>query len=260
MRQIIKNFIFWFLNIFYGKSTSGASILMYHSVANNKAFFTVTSNAFKQQLAYIKRKGYRVVFLSELVKMMRTGKLFSNTVCITFDDGYQDNYKNALPLLKSYNFPATIFVTTGLMGGVMRTSDNMEIPLITMDELKTMISSGLIECMPHTKNHIELDTLSVEQAAQEIEASKEYIESATHMPARIFAYPRGKYTTELKEYLRLHNWDAAVGVEEGLTHSGADVYALKRNSIDSKTSFIQFKGKLSNVINIYNYLKNRNNN
>jgi len=62
-------------------------------------------------------KNYNVLPLDELIDAIKSGrKLRDYTCAITFDDGWQDNYKNAFPVLKKYHLPATIFITTGFIG------------------------------------------------------------------------------------------------------------------------------------------------
>jgi len=66
---------------------------------------------------------YNVISLDEAVKRMCTRTLPSRAACITFDDGYQDNLRNALPILNKYDVPATVFVATEFMHGGMMWND-----------------------------------------------------------------------------------------------------------------------------------------
>ena len=95
---------------------SGAfHILMYHHVTDRDEVFLphVTARVFGGQMEYLKRE-YRVRGLDELVEMVKRGeKIPARSVAITFDDGYEDVYRNALPVLKRYDLPATVFVSTG---------------------------------------------------------------------------------------------------------------------------------------------------
>lgn len=58
---------------------------------------------------------FRVISLEHLLEEINRGGLPARTVCITFDDGYQDNFEYAFPILRHYNLPATIFLTTDLI-------------------------------------------------------------------------------------------------------------------------------------------------
>jgi len=98
------------------------SILIYHRVLDAPDSFLpgeVDITLFDQQLRWIKRI-FNVVSLEEGVKKLGDGELPARALCITFDDGYKDNYTNALPILKKHNFPATFYVSTGFLdNGIM---------------------------------------------------------------------------------------------------------------------------------------------
>jgi peptidoglycan/xylan/chitin deacetylase (PgdA/CDA1 family) len=92
-------------------------ILMYHRV-NNEAddiFEGVPTKEFAAQMEGLNRY-YTVLPLEELVERALVGDVPPNSVAVTFDDGYRDNYEHAFPILKQYGIPATIFLTTGVIG------------------------------------------------------------------------------------------------------------------------------------------------
>lgn len=92
-------------------------ILMYHHVTDRDEVFLpqVTARVFGEQMEYLKRE-YRVRGLDELVEMIKRGEeIPARSVAITFDDGYEDIYRNAFPVLKKYDLPATVFVSTGFI-------------------------------------------------------------------------------------------------------------------------------------------------
>jgi peptidoglycan/xylan/chitin deacetylase (PgdA/CDA1 family) len=91
-----------------------ARILYFHRVndAADPFIGSISTGLFEQQMKYLAQR-YRVVSLSEVTKRLSQGGPPEPVVAITFDDGYQDNYLNAFPILRSYGLPATIFLTTG---------------------------------------------------------------------------------------------------------------------------------------------------
>jgi peptidoglycan/xylan/chitin deacetylase (PgdA/CDA1 family) len=101
------------------RSKDGCIILAYHRVlpenderiSLTQCGMYVTARTFEEHMGYIS-KNYTVMPLEELPE----AKDLSGTCIITFDDGWSDNYEYAYPILKKYNFPATIFVSTNLMG------------------------------------------------------------------------------------------------------------------------------------------------
>lgn len=93
-------------------------ILFYHRVLPRADLFSlraVETSRFEQQIEFV-AECFRIVSLPQLVREIEGGALQPNTVCVTFDDGYRDNYTYAYPILKKYSVPATIFLTTGVLG------------------------------------------------------------------------------------------------------------------------------------------------
>lgn len=106
------------------KSGGRAVILLYHRIIPHKWKMRVSSvpeikvdeESFERQLQFLS-KSYNVISFEELIQTLKKGARFRpKTVAITFDDGWEDNYEFAWPLLKKYDLPAIIFLTTGYIG------------------------------------------------------------------------------------------------------------------------------------------------
>lgn len=94
-----------------------ALVLMYHRIDDLEIDpwqLAVSTINFEQQLQLIQNK-HHVVSATELIGELNTGRIKKNSICITFDDGYRDNFLNAAPLLKRYSCPATFFIATGFI-------------------------------------------------------------------------------------------------------------------------------------------------
>ena len=107
-----------------GKPGGRAVILLYHRIIPHKWKIRVSSvpeikvdeESFESQLRFLS-KSYHVISFDELTQILKKGAHFQpKTVVITFDDGWEDNHEFAWPLLKKYNLPAIIFLTTGYIG------------------------------------------------------------------------------------------------------------------------------------------------
>lgn len=245
--------------IFPGLGNRGA-ILMYHSVDRNNLFFTVQPQEFERQMQYLKQKKYSVIPLSEMCLRLKEGKSIKRCVAITFDDGYTDFFKNAYPVLKRYNFPATMFLASGLLGkAITPTGSKAGLPIMSEGDVKRAAAANdLVEFMPHTKTHADLDKLTIENALEEINESRRDIEALTGKPADVLAYPRGRYTSNIvTELKKSSEWLGAVTVEAGLVKPLDDLFLLKRLSVDSATTLPIFKQKLSRGIEAYERAKNR---
>lgn len=153
------------------RSTDGFGILMYHRVAEHIAgvatpTLNVTPERLRRQLSGLLGRGFVARPLSSLVKARRKGcAIPANAFAVTFDDGYENNYLNARPILKELNVPATIFVATQYLDtdrpfpfddwsatGSARVPSSAWRPLSTRqcDEIR---DEGLIELGAHTHSH-----------------------------------------------------------------------------------------------------------
>lgn len=94
-------------------------ILIYHRVLDEPDFMRpgeVDKVAFTWQMELLSSH-FNVLPLSEALERMQNDTLPPRAVCITFDDGYADNYTNALPILKQFNLTATFFIASGFLNG-----------------------------------------------------------------------------------------------------------------------------------------------
>lgn len=252
MRKILKEIVAFILNIFFPAISEKGSILMYHSVGINNKFSTVTPHNFERQLKFLKQHNYRVISLSEMVNKKQKNESLKSCISLTFDDGYLDFYTNVFPLLKKYNFPAALFVTTGFIGKNMKTKQGQEFPIVSEAQIQEMHKSGYVEIFPHTKTHPKLNDIFYEDACNEIHDSQMEIERLIHEEANIFAYPFGISTPEIISYLsKNRKWCAAVTVKQGLIDTNTDNMQLNRNIIDSEVGMSQFRMKVSESVLLF---------
>lgn len=255
-KENIKKFFYFILSPLNLLKVRRASILMYHSVNNNNVLFTVKPADFKRQLAYLKQNNFNVIALAELLDLSASGqKIPKKTIVLSFDDGYQDNFTEAWPILKRYGFPATIFLPTAYIGKTMNNSQNQPLSIMTEEQIKELAESDLIEFGSHTHTHPRLEKISDDEFRQELLQSKKTIEELTGRTSIFFAYPKGYFHASFPEILKDCGFRCAVTVREGLFSPVDDKYQLKRNFIYSAGGFSQFKGKLGLSVVIYNSLK-----
>lgn len=107
------------------RQTAGyARILMYHNVLEDDDFCsspslnngTVRASAFRSQLAVI-REFFDVVLITDIPSLLKTDRISRPVAAITFDDGMENNYSVAAPVLAEYGMHATFFVSTGFVSG-----------------------------------------------------------------------------------------------------------------------------------------------
>ena len=224
----------WRKNISY----SYARVLMYHMInehlPKNKSKFNrlrVKTNEFEKQLIWLKKNNFQSFTLSELVNLEQIPE---KSVVITFDDGYEDNFTNAFPLLKKYGFKATIYIVLNRFEQNWATDKDLNQSsnelnnekMLSNEQIKEMIDSGLIEIGSHTLDHVNLPKLSNEEKIRQIKESKEKIEEIFNITCNSFAYPFGFFDKD------------SVKIVEDLSYTNATTTV---NGVFDKTKYSNFE-------------------
>ena len=213
------------------------AILMYHSVGypEDHPGPYVTPAVFEHQMEFLKAHHYRVLPLAELVSEIKSGKKIPmETVAITFDDGYLDNFKNAFPVLKKMDFPATIFMITGNIG-----RENW----LSEEDLRILDGSG-VTVGSHTVHHAFLPGLPQAEVHNEIYDSKKRLEAVLGHPVTLFSYPAGGTTSKIMGFVRSAGYEGAVTTNYGSER--CNPFALHRVKIgDAHGNLFNFWIKVS---------------
>ena len=250
---------FYFLTM--TSSPQGIIVLMYHRVKDNLKpdAMVVNTRAFRQQMQYLYNHKYKVIGISELVSELNRStslqvlnpkiqkRLNSETVLITFDDGYHSVYSNAYPILKEFGFSATIFLTTGVIEADKANPKYKNTPFLDMlswENIREMAENG-IEFGAHTINHPHLTQINIEEAKREIEESKKVVNELTGLPVMAFSYPYGEYNEAIKKLAEEAGFACAFTVERGRNREGVDLLELRRIAIDNDDSLSDFKKKIT---------------
>lgn len=106
-------------DVFANGSNSKVAVLTYHRICNKNYDWSLNPlpvKSFKEHLKFL-TDSYNIISLDDLVDLViKREPIHEKTVVLTFDDGYKDNYTNAYPLLQKYEIPATIYLTSKLIG------------------------------------------------------------------------------------------------------------------------------------------------
>lgn len=195
-------------------------ILMYHSIsdADPNNSLLVPADMFDEQMAWLEENNFTAMTMDEVMEAMNTGKVPKRPVVITFDDGYMDNYTSAFPSLKNHNMKGTFFVITSSV-------DNGY--CMSTDMLKEMQESGM-NIENHTENHVELNSLSREEAFEEIKNAQIFLRDVIGSEANYLCYPVGRYSDETIEIAKELGIKAAVTTQGGISQTTDGNYELKR--------------------------------
>ncbi len=224
-------------------------ILMYHRVAPSGVpaldEYRVTPEAFEEQLTHLRANGYYGIDFAHLRDAVRTHRpLPGRAVLITFDDGYQDFFDHAWPLLRDYDFPATVFAVTDLVGTTSSWDARYGEPaeLMGWDELRHLRRNG-IEIGSHTASHRSLTSMRSHEILAQERRCRDTLSEELGSDITAMAYPYGMYDQRVTSLLRQAGYDMAVTTQGWLAtvwhdpmllprvdvagHDGIDVFAAK---------------------------------
>lgn len=223
-------------------------ILCYHRFGPKSSKLTVTKAAFEAQMEYLAQNGYYVLPLAH-IRGFLDGKvpLPKKTVAITIDDGYRSTYEIAFPVLKQFGFPATVFLYSDFVGA----ADAM-----TWQQMKAMVSSGLIEVQPHSKTHANLTQRAAdenearyrERIRREVDVPIAAIRERLEVQVDTYAYPYGDVNEIVAAELQRAGVPLGFTVTPGGNGFFADPYMLRRTMIFGNEDLDAFKAKLTTFV------------
>ncbi len=192
-------------------------IFMYHFVRDDTGDYEFPENmvrpeTLKKQLQYLKDNGYETIYKDDIENLQN----FTKPVWLTFDDGWEDFYINAFPLLKEYNMKASYYVITSLIGTP---------GYVKLDELKEMKDSGLVDIQSHTVTHPRLADLNKDNIYNELNKSKIYLKENLGIDSTTICYPYGSFNNLVLDLSK------ELGYKNGLAMTGGTYYTSKHKNI-----------------------------
>lgn len=225
-------------------------VLMYHMVCDHRPGtrfnkLRVTPAAFAQQIQWLQQRGFHFVFASQLFS---SEPLPAKSVCITFDDGYEDNLLAADPVLARFGAVATLYLVGDRTGGwsskkkAHHADDELQAePKLSDAQVKSMLATGRWELGGHTKTHANLTTIDDAEARDEIAAARSDFVAAFGVAPATFAYPFGLFEAKHAAMVREAEYSGAVTVEPGIApRPYGDPMSVPRVKISGKDGMISF--------------------
>ncbi|HWZ20386.1 MAG TPA: polysaccharide deacetylase family protein [Ktedonobacteraceae bacterium] len=164
-------------------------IFMYHHVSNLPVRnyldygLTVTTTNFNYQLDWLQQQGYHSITQTELFDALYYGKVLpTHPMILTFDDGYEDVYTDALPALLAHHYRGVFYIITGMIGG----------NYMTWPQVRKLAQDGM-QVSSHTIHHVNIGQPPPWTTTQnELLASKQTLEVQLKQPVQFFCYPTGE--------------------------------------------------------------------
>ncbi len=216
-------------------------ILTYHSISRGSAPLCTEPDLFAAQMDWLKANA-NIVPLTALVQSLAGGQpVASKTVALTFDDGFDDFYSEAAPVLRRLDMPAIVFVPAAYCGKAAAWDRNAEQkPLMEWTQIRDLVQQG-ISIGSHGMNHPILTGLTDAALNHEIVESKKIIESETGKAVRFFCYPYGCFDKRtVAAVAACYRYGACTTVLRML-HRTDERFALPRVDMHYLRNFAVFK-------------------
>jgi peptidoglycan/xylan/chitin deacetylase (PgdA/CDA1 family) len=221
-------------------SFPGPRLLIYHQVGSpTRQELGVSADVFLRQLDWLVASG-RIVSLDEALRVRHEADTRS-VYTLTFDDGYQDMFQNAFPLLAARGVPFTLYLTTGPLEDGEPLAPGRQ-PL-TWENVRSMCDTGLVTLGAHTHRHVDLRRVPPSRIDEELDISNHLIGERTGRPPSHFAYPWGYWSDAADEAVRTRYASAALG-GGGPLIGNTDPFLLPRVPIQLSDGFSFFKAKM----------------
>jgi len=184
---------------------------------------------FDDLLGSLKRAGYESIGFDQYLAHRRGEvTLPLKPILLTFDDGYRSNAEIAVPIMRKHGFTATIFVVPGRLGQTNRwDADERQVPLLTVDEVRTLRAEGFL-FGSHTTTHARLTAVPPDVALHELRASRVALEEILNEPVNTICYPWAQHDANVRRLAQQAGYVCGVGIRRRLNHDDTDVMALNR--------------------------------
>lgn len=227
-------------------------VLLYHRVNDElRDNVTIGIEQFDWQMNYLRRH-WPVIPLRALARDEIEYSGRRPLVCITFDDGYRDNFDYAAPILLKHRLPATFFVSTNKITDQTPFEHDLKklgrgLPNLNWDDARVMQRHGL-DFGSHTANHANLAKIDLNEARTELVDSQETLRNELGQTEFLFAYPFGRksdITPEATDLVRKTGYLCCCSAYGGTNSGNFDKFDIRRIGINYTFSLAALRSRLN---------------
>jgi len=223
-----------------------ANMFVYHRFGDDRYPSTnIAVEVFAKQLELLRTKEYTVLPLGDVVERLAQGTpLPDRCAVLTVDDGYESFLTGAMPLLRRYGYPVSLFVSTDSVGAP---------GYLSWEQLRVLRDEG-VEIGNHSAAHPylldrqkgEAEGAGLARIRADIERASEVLRRELGGMSRVFAYPYGEYSPEVAKLIQELGFAGAVAQHSGVVEAATDRYALPRFPMGGAyATFAEFRDKLA---------------
>jgi len=206
-------------------ANNGVITLMYHRFDENKYPSTnIRMEVFSQHINEINNLNIEFITYKKFEKIIKNN-IDKNYILLSIDDAFKSFYINAWPLLKKKRIPFILFVSTREVG---------KYGYMTWKEIKELEKSDLVTIGNHSHSHDYLINFEDVQIKNDLETSIKIFKQELDYSPKIFSYPFGEYSINLKKIVSDLDFTFAFGQHSGVIDSSKDFLELPRFPVNEK--------------------------
>ena len=230
----------------------GVVVLMYHRVNDIRHDeLSVKPDQFRCQVRWLHDMGFGNMRIRDLESIAERNEPLpeNRSVVFSFDDGYEDNYTTAFPILKEFGYTGMFYLTSDFIGTErMFELDKKESGrvehnrIMNWEQASRLLSDGM-EIGSHTMSHAILTSIPEDKARQEIEGSKKALEDKLGVEITSLCYPGGFFDDSHENMARKAGYKSACTADMGIWRGG-NVLRIPRVGVLASDSYFIFRTKV----------------
>lgn len=224
-------------------------ILTYHNVTNKTDnYFSIKISEFEKQIKLLSDLNYKSINIEEIFSKTEVNNK-EKIIYLTFDDGYKEVFRNAIPILKRYKFNATFFITTNYI------SNDINSKYMSWDEVRILKKSGF-KLGLHSHSHRMLSKLNFEELKKDIYLSKKNFYEQLGFNTNLFSIPFGKkdsFDEKVIQNLKNEGFEFIFTQINGAILNNTSQFEIPRNNISGLDNDFSFNLKLNGYFDFFKH-------